>query len=67
LAIVSVPLGSMCDAWRNAMKKAPKVQNKKALTLSTETIRNLGDSELTEVAGGSRTFTRTSIDFACKN
>ena len=49
------------------MKKAPKVQNKKALTLSTETIRNLGDSELTEVAGGSRTFTRTSIDFACKN
>jgi hypothetical protein len=49
------------------MKKDQKVQNKKALKISTEAIRNLGYSELNDIVGGSKTFTRTSIDFACQN
>jgi hypothetical protein len=49
------------------MKKDHKPQDKKALKITTESIRNLGHSELTDVVGGSRSFTRTSIDFACKN
>ena len=47
------------------MKKDQKT--KKALKISTEAVRNLGFSDLNDVVGGSRTFTRTSIDFACKN
>lgn len=66
-AIGPVLLRSRRDSRRNVVKKEQKVQKKKALKISAEPIRFLGYSELNEAAGGSRTFTRTSIDFACQN